>query len=80
MPKDLTAKTWIETHGVESTEAYTVSLKQLDEFLAHFILPHKQCNCYSKGLCSDKEAPNPSHSRCIGTHLCLSPSYPAVRR
>jgi hypothetical protein len=80
MPKDLTAKDWIETHGAASKGAFTLSLEQLDEFLTHFILPHKQCNCYSKGLCTNGDAPKPGHSRCIGTHLCLSPSYPWVRR
>lgn len=76
MVKDLTAKNWIKTHGTQDLGGnYNLTDELLDEFLAYFILPHKECNCYSKGLCTHKDAPNPGHSRCVGTHLCLTPDH-----
>ena len=71
--RDLTAKEWIEQHATRGKDGnYTISQYELDEYLTEFILPHKACNQYNKGVCNHEDAPNPGHSRCIGTYLCLT--------
>lgn len=75
--RDLTASEWIRDHhaftGNPNFPQYLLNGPELDEFLSHFILNHKECNRYSKGLCTHEDAPNPGHSRCIGTWRCTVP-------